>query len=92
MAARQSAISTAQRSLKITERCTMKLTVVAIPWAITNAMIWTENRLSPCAVNSVNKTLNTPTCSAKVSAYKITTAMNRRVDGEALNVQRRLIR
>ena len=46
-AARQSAISTAQRSLKITERCTMKLTVVAIPWAITNAMIWTENRLMP---------------------------------------------
>jgi hypothetical protein len=26
-------------SLKITERCTMKLTVVATPWAMTNAMI-----------------------------------------------------
>ena len=34
-------------SLKITERCTMKLTVVAIPWAITNAMIWTENGSGP---------------------------------------------
>ena len=42
----QSAISTGQLSLKITERCTMKLTVVATPWAITNAMIWTGNRLS----------------------------------------------
>ena len=92
MAARQSAMNAAQLSLKITERCTMKLTVVAIPWAITNAMIWTDNRLRPCAVSSVNKTLNTPTCSAKVNAYKITTATNRRVDGEALNVQRRLIR
>jgi hypothetical protein len=30
---------TAHCSLKITERCTMKLTVVATPWAITNAMI-----------------------------------------------------
>jgi hypothetical protein len=39
MAARQSAISTAHCSLKITERCTMKLTVVAIPWAMTKAMI-----------------------------------------------------
>jgi hypothetical protein len=26
-------------SRKITERCTMKLTVVATPWAMTNAMI-----------------------------------------------------
>jgi hypothetical protein len=39
MAARQSAISTGHCSLKITERCTMKLTVVATPWAMTNAMI-----------------------------------------------------
>src|SRR5688572_19935665 len=30
---------TAHCSLKITERCTMKLTVVATPWAMTNAMI-----------------------------------------------------
>ena len=92
MAGRQSAINTGHCSLKITERCTMKLTVVAIPWAITNAMIWTGNRLRPCWVNKVNKTLNRPTCNAKVSAYKITTARNRRVDGDALNVQRRLIR
>jgi hypothetical protein len=39
MAARQSAINTGHCSLKITERCTMKLTVVATPWAMTNAMI-----------------------------------------------------
>jgi hypothetical protein len=39
MAARQSAINTAHCSLKITERCTMKLAVVATPWAMTNAMI-----------------------------------------------------
>ena len=32
-------IDSAHWSLKITERCTMKLTVVATPWAITNAMI-----------------------------------------------------
>ena len=31
MAARQSAVNTAHCSLKITERCTMKLTVVATP-------------------------------------------------------------
>ena len=33
----QSAISPGQLSLKITDRCTMKLTVVATPWAMTNA-------------------------------------------------------
>jgi hypothetical protein len=39
MAARQSAINTGHCSLKITARCTMKLTVVATPWAMTNAVI-----------------------------------------------------
>ena len=62
--------STGHCSLKITERCTMKLTVVATPWAMTKAMTWTGKRLSPCAVNRVNSTLNRPTCSAKVTAYK----------------------
>jgi hypothetical protein len=38
-AARQSAINAGHCSLKITERCTMKLTVVATPWAMTKAMI-----------------------------------------------------
>jgi hypothetical protein len=47
MAARQSAINTAHYSLKITERCTMKLTVVAIPCAMTNAMICTLSWLRP---------------------------------------------